>query len=455
MLRPTPTEAGGPFGYPPVALPFRWRLHFMRHRSLTLLFAMALLAACGGGGGTSAPPGTTGTGASNPPAATTPAFDPKTVSGEVTLGSWESSPAEGTAFKGALDGFAAAYPNIKLTQQTIKGDYRVQMITNFSAGTAPDLFWVNGEFAPEWIAEGFLEPLDDYIAKQGFDTSKFFPAYQDVFESDGKTYGLAKDGNTIAMFYNTELVTTPPTTLQELVTTADSLKGKGKLKAPLCINPGLDRALAFMYAEGGSLLNTDNTAQAIDTPESKAAIQWYLDLVKNGQAMTPAQLGDGWCGEAIGKGDVGIVFEGGWLVGALKNDFPDIKWAIAEMPAGSAGKQTITFTGAYGINPDSENMDAAWVAAQYFAGPDGMKLWTEGGIAVPSRSDVPVPAGFEVIVGGTAYAHPGAGFMKGYSGADSVQAVFQNAFVKEITEKTYNADAVIAATKTKIDSVLG
>jgi multiple sugar transport system substrate-binding protein len=426
----------------------------MRLRFLTLSFAtMFLAAACGGGGGTQAP---VATGPAGTGPAGTAAFDPSTISGEITLGSWESSPAEGVAFKGALDGFAAAYPNIKLTQETIKGDYRVQMITNFSAGTAPDLFWVNGEFAPEWIAEGFMEPLDDYIAKQGFDTTAFFPAYQDIFKAaDGKTYGLAKDGNTIQMFHNTDLVTTAPTTLEELVTTADSLKGKGELKAPMCINPGLDRALAFMYAEGGSLLTADNTAAAIDTPESKAAIQWYLDLVKNGQAMTPAQLGDGWCGEALGKGDVAIVFEGGWLVGAMKNDFPDTKFAIAEMPAGSAGKQTITFTGAYAINPDSENKDAAWVAVQYFAGPDGMKLWTEGGIAVPSRSDVPVPAGFEVIVAGTAYARPGAGFMKGYSGADSVQSVFQDAFNVEITNKTYNADAVITATKAKVDQVLG
>jgi multiple sugar transport system substrate-binding protein len=430
----------------------------MLQRLMSITFAAAfVVAACGPSGSSGAPatgPAATGTGTA--PASTTAAFDPSTISGEVTLGSWESSPAEGLAFKGALDGFAAAYPNIKLTQQTIKGDYRVQMITNFSAGTAPDLFWVNGEFAPEWIAEGFMEPLDDYIAKQAFDTSAFFPAYQDIFKGpDAKTYGLAKDGNTIAMFYNTALVSTPPTTLQELVTAADSLKGKGSLKAPMCINPGLDRALAFMYADGASLLNADNTASAIDTPEAKAAIQWYLDLVKNGEAMTPTQLGDGWCGEALGKGDAAIVFEGGWLVGSMKNDFPTIKFAIAEMPAGSAGKQTITFTGAYAINPDSKNKDAAWVAVQYFAGPDGMKLWTQGGIAVPSRSDVPVPAGFEVIVAGTAYAHPGAGFMKGYSGANSVQTVFQNAFTAEITNKTYNADAIIAATKAKVAEVLG
>jgi multiple sugar transport system substrate-binding protein len=417
--------------------------------------AMLLLAACGPGASPAAtgPAATTPTGTAAPTAA---AFDPSTISGEVTLGAWESSPAEGLALKAALDAFAVAYPKIKVTQQTVAGDYRVQMTTNFSAGTVQDLFYVNAEYTPEWIEEEFLEPLDDFIAKQGFDTAPFFPGYLDTFKGpDGKQYGLPKDGNTIAMGYDTDLVTTPPTTLQELVTAADGLKGKGTLKAPICINPGLDRGLAFIYAQGGSLLTADNSASAIDSAESKAAVQWYIDLVKNGQAMTAKQMGDGWCGEALGKGHAAIVFEGGWLKGALDKDFPDRNWAFAEMPAGSAGKATISYTAAYAINPDSDSKDAAWVVLQYLVGPEGMQKWTAGGIAIPSRDDVPVPAGFEVIVAGGAYALPGSGFMSSYGGADSVQTIFQNAFEKEISGKTYSADPIVAATKAKIDEVLG
>jgi ABC-type glycerol-3-phosphate transport system substrate-binding protein len=125
------------------------------------------------------------------------------------------------------------------------------------------------------------------------------------------------------------------------------------------------------------------------------------------------------------------------------------------MPAGTAGKATISYTAAYGIDPDSDNKDAAWVVMQYLTGPEGMQKWTEGGIAIPSRSDVPAPAGFEVIVAGGDYAKPGSGFMPSYGGADSVQTVFQNAFEQEITNETYSADAVVAATKAKVDEVLG
>jgi multiple sugar transport system substrate-binding protein len=429
----------------------------MRNRCFVLSVVVMLLVGACGGGATSAPSVATSpeatTGTSSEPSQA--AFDPSTISGEVTLGLWESSPAEGKALTDALAAFATKYPNIKVNQTTIKGDYRAQMVTAFGAKDEPDIFYVNAEYAPEWMdpANGFLLPLDDYIAKQGFDTSKFFPGYADIFKgTDGKTYGLPKDGNTIAMAVNTDLVPTAPTTMDDLVTMATSLKSNSSIKAPMCLSPSLDRGLAFLYAQGGSLTNADNTAGAIDSAESKTALQWYLDLFKNGLGKSPSDLGDGWCGEALGKGDVAFAFEGGWLLGYMKDTFPAVKWAFNEMPTGSTGtKSTITFTAAYGIGPDSKNKDAAWVVMQYLTGPEGMAAWTKGGIAVPSRSDVPVPPGFEVIVKGADYAKPGSGFFKGFA---DVQKAFNDAFLAEVTNKTYSADTVIAATKTKLDAAL-
>jgi len=423
----------------------------MRQRFLTFSFAVMFIAAACGGGGQSGPPASGGGVGTGEPPTSENAFDPNSISGEVTLGQWESSPAEGEALKAAVDAFSAAYPNIKVTQTTIPGDYRAAMITKFGASDVPDLFYVNAEYAPEWMSEGFLQPLDDYIQRQGFDTSTFFPDYLSIFQQDGTTYGLPKDGNTIAMAINTDLVPTPPKTMDELVQVATSLKGKSGLKAPMCLNPSLDRGLAFLYAQGGSLLSDDGTTATIDSAESKAAVQWYMDLFKAGLGQTNTQLGDGWCGEALGKGDVAIAFEGGWLKGAM-DAFPDIKWQFAEMPVGSSGAPvTINYTAAYGIGVDSVNKDQAWVLMQYLTGPEGMAKWTEGGIAVPSRSDVAVPAGFEVIVKGADYAKPGSGFMPGYP---SVLKAFGDAFLKQVTDQTYDAGPVVDATKAAITQAL-
>jgi multiple sugar transport system substrate-binding protein len=424
----------------------------MRQRFLTLSFASLLLvAACVRGGTGSDAPSRGEGGASGAPPDIENAFDPASISGDVSLGTWASSPAEVKALRGALADFSVKYPNIKVTQTAIPGDYRSAMVRKFGASDVPDLFSIKADYAQDWMNQGFLQPLDDYIQRQGFDTSKFFPDYVSIFQQDGVTYGLPMDANTIAMAVNTDLVPTPPTTMDELLSVAQGLKGRQGLKAPMCLNPALDRGLAFIYAQGGSLLDPENSASAIDSTASRAAVQWYMDLFKNELGKSSRQLGDSGCGEALGKGDVAIAFEGGWLKDTMAA-FPKVKWQFAEMPTGSSGtKVTISSAAAYGIGVDGNNKDQAWVLMQYLTGPEGMAKWTEGGIAVPSRSDVTVPTSFEVIVRGADYAKPGSGFMPGYP---EVQKAFDDAFLKQVTDKSFDAGPVVTATKARIDSVL-
>jgi multiple sugar transport system substrate-binding protein len=402
----------------------------------------------GGTGPSVAPPSTGGGGAS-----ASPAFDPAAITGTAKLSGWQSSDAENKALQDTVTAFQAAYPNVKVDYKVITGDYPTVMATNFASKNVPDLFYVDASFGTPWADQGFLEPLDDYIAKSGFDTSTFFPGYLAPFKgTDGKTYGLPKDGNTIGMAYNTAEVTAAPKTLDELVTAATALKGKDGLKAPMCLNPGLDRGLAFVYAQGGSIVSDDGTTNQVDTPQTKAAVQWYLDLFKNGVGMTASDMGDDWCGTALGKKHAAITFEGGWLDPAMSSTYPDVKYAWGQVPTGSSGSPvTISYTAAYAIGADSKDKDQGWVLMQYLTGVAGMTKWTSGGVALPSRSDVPTPTGKDVLVAQAQFAKPGSGFMKNYG---DVQKAFQDAFTKEIQDKTYNADPVIAATKAAVDAAL-
>ncbi|HET7030669.1 MAG TPA: hypothetical protein VFI34_09170 [Candidatus Limnocylindrales bacterium] len=425
--------------------------------------AIVLIAsACSSTGSTQSPTTSTGTGASTPPASsgggesTAPSgggFDPQSISGTAILSGWQSSDAENKALSDTVAAFQTAYPNVKVDYKVITGDYPTVMATNFASHNVPDLFYVDASFGQPWADSSFLEPLDDYIAKQGFDTSTFFPGYLSPFKgSDGKTYGLPKDGNTIGMAYNTDVVTAAPTTLDDLLTAAQGLKGQSGLKAPMCLNPGLDRGLAFVYAQGGHIVSDDGTQNMVDTPETKAAVQWYLDLFKNGLGMTASDMGDDWCGTSLGKKHAAITFEGGWLDPAMTSTYPDVKYAWAQMPTGSSGSPvTISYTAAYAIGADAKNKDQAWTLMQYLVGKDGMTKWTEGGVALPSRSDVPTPKGKDVLVAQAQFAKPGSGFMKGYA---DVQKAFQDAFTKEIQDKTYDAQKVIDATKAAVDAAL-
>jgi multiple sugar transport system substrate-binding protein len=433
--------------------------HLWRVAALAATFVL-VFSACSSSGNSAAPSAagtspagsaeaSSGTGES--PAASS-AFDPTTVSGTVVLSGWQASGDEGIALNKVLDGFKAAYPNIKLDYQPVATDYPTAMAAKFSSGSPPDVFYVDSSVAPDWIDQGVLQELDTMATERGFDTSQFFPGYLDAFKGpDGKTYGFPKDGNTLAMAYNKDMLTAagiePPTTWDELATAATKLT-TGEQKA-FCLSSTLDRALAFIYQNGGSLLSEDKTQNTVDTPEVKAALTTYLGWFKSGQGARPADMGDDWCGKALGEKKVAIIFEGGWLDPFMKSTFPDTPYAWAEMPKG-AQQATLGFTVSYSIAADSKAQDPAWVLLTYLTGPDGMKIWTEGGVANPSRKDVPPAPGKEILVKGADYAKPWS-FIPGFS---KIQDAFNNAMTAQIEAKSDDPTPVIQATSSAIDAAL-
>jgi multiple sugar transport system substrate-binding protein len=427
----------------------------MRRLLLAMLSVAALVfSACSSGGGSS--PAAESPGASAPAGGESPAassgFDPTTVSGDVVLSGWQASEEEGAALDEVLAGFKAAYPDINVKYEPVAGDYPAAMTAKFSAGEPPDLFYVDSSVAPEWIDEGVLEDLEPLAAERGFDTSPFFPGYLDAFKGpDGGVFGFPKDGNTLAMAYNTDMLSAagvePPTDWASLQAAAEKLT-TGDQKA-FCLNHSLDRALAFIYQNGGSLLSEDKTQNTFDSPETQEALTTYLGWFANGQGARAADLGDDWCGKSLGGGKVAITFEGGWLDPYMKSTYPDTKYAWAEMPAGTE-KATLGFTVSYSIGVDSANKDQAWVLLTYLTGPEGMKTWTKGGVANPSRQDVEPAAGKEILVAGAEYARPWS-FIPGFSG---INDAFNNAMTGQIEAKSDDPKPVIDATSSAIDKAL-
>ena len=425
----------------------------MRRTFLATLSAAAIVftgCTSGGGGSSPAAESPAASGAESPAASS--AFDPNAISGDVVLSGWQASAEEGAALDEVLAAFKEKYPNITVKYEPVAGDYPAAMTAKFSAGEPPDVFYVDSSVAPEWIDEGVLEDLEPLAAERGFDTSQFYEGYLDAFKGpDGGIYGFPKDGNTLAMAYNPDMLSAaavePPTDWQGLNDAATKLT-TGDQKA-FCLNHSLDRALAFIYQNGGSLLSEDKTQNTFDSPETREALQTYLGWFAKGQGSRAADLGDDWCGKSLGEKKVAITFEGGWLDPYMKNTYPDTTYAWAEMPQGKE-KATLGFTVSYSIGVDSANKDPGWVLLSYLTGPEGMTIWTKGGVANPSRKDVPAAEGKEVLVKGAEYARPWS-FIPGFS---VINDTFNNAMTAQIEAKSDDPAPVVEATSSAIDKAL-
>ena len=156
--------------------------------------------------------------------------------------------------------------------------------------------------------------------------------------------------------------------MDELVTAAKALKGKTASRRR-CASTRASTAASPSSTPRAARCHRRRHASAIDTDASKAAVQWYLDLFKNGLGMTAADLGDGWCGEALGKKHVAITFEGGWLDPAMTGTYPDVKYAWAEMPTGSSGSRHDLVHGQLlDRAPTRRTRTRRWVLLTYLAG---------------------------------------------------------------------------------------
>lgn len=358
----------------------------------------------------------------------------------VTLAGWASSPEETAALNRTIAQFERLNRDINVDYTPISGDYDAAMLARFAARRPPDVFYVDTLDVPDYLPA--LEPLNSYVAKtRNWSTKPFYPRLLSGFTVKGRIYGFPKDWSPLAMIANSAMfskagITRPPQTWPQLTQTLQRLRTASAAPggAPACLSLDWARLLAFVYQNGGAWLNDAKTRSVINSAATRQAVTTYIGWIKSGLAQTPAQLGVGWCGEAIGKEKSAIAFEGNWIYGYLQKDFPNVRFGVYPMVRNKA-QGNLSFTVSYSIGKASQNKQTAWRLLRFLVGKQGQKVWTKNSGFLPSRSDVAPAAGRANFIRQAPYARPWQ-FAKGF------QRVI-DAAGKEL-EKTFNGDQTVA-----------
>lgn len=311
------------------------------------------------------------------------------ATGPVRLTGWSASPQERPLLEEALAGFRTQFPDIDLQYEPIPANYLEVLQTQLAAGEVADVFYVDAQYAQDLASRDVLLPLDDYMGKSGVAIDQFYPSLIGAFQWQSKTYGLPKDWSSIAMVYNQEAferaeIAAPPTTWEELRSAAQKLVDAGT-PTPVILTPAFDKFFPFLVQAGGSVTNPEVTEVTIGSDATRQALEFYNGLYQDGLGTTFQELGAQDPQTAFGLGQGAIMLDGNWVYSGLKETAPDLRFGIAEPPAGPAGKATAGFTVSYSISRASENPDAAWELVNYLCGDTGMGIWTGGGFAMPSR----------------------------------------------------------------------
>lgn len=299
---------------------------------------------------------------------------------QVMFGS--SGEAETAALKAATERFTK---DTGIDVQDVPAEDLTQQLTQgFAGGQPPDVFYAS----PAQVRQ-FASSMYPYGSKIS-DLKDFDPALVKSYTIDGNVYCLPKDGGTLALVIDTKAwqaagltAADYPKTWDQLSTVAKKLT-KGK-RVGLAFKGAADIVGAFLRQAGGWFVNDDMTKATADSPENLEALKYVQQNLKDGDFAYAEQLETKWGGEAIGTGKAAMTIEGSWLVGAMKADYPNVKWTAVDLPAGPAGPGTMQFSNCWGIAAKSAHRDEAVRLVEHLASAAEQKTFAQAFGPDPSR----------------------------------------------------------------------
>jgi sorbitol/mannitol transport system substrate-binding protein len=254
---------------------------------------------------------------------------------------------------------------------------------------------------PIWAKNGWLTKLDDK-ASGDYDTQDLIPPVREALTYDGGLYAVPFYGESSFLMYRKDLfakagLTMPAKpTWQQVQQFAARLHDPENKVAGICLRglPGWGEVLAplntVILTFGGRWYDEQWNAHLTD-PETKAAVQFYVDTVrKYGEPGAP-NAGFSECLTAMGQGNAAMWYDA--TVGASLLEDPATskvagKVGYVQAPTVRTEQSGWLWAWSLAIPKTSKRQDAAWDFVSWATSKDYMKLVGEklGWARVPPGS---------------------------------------------------------------------
>ncbi|HEX5063074.1 MAG TPA: extracellular solute-binding protein, partial [Kofleriaceae bacterium] len=208
-------------------------------------------------------------------------------------------------------------------------------------GNGPDLFIFADDRIGAWAESHTIEPIEFWVDDARAD--RFSPAAMKSLTYDGSLWGLPLATKSLVLYVRTDLVSTPPTTTDELIALAPMMR-KQQGFAVAYANADLYGHAPWLHGFGGKVID-DSGELAIATPEAAAAMAFARKLVAEGVAPADAQAP--MVASLFNAGKAATVLSGPWFIADIGKDVP---WQVVTLPVISeTGKPAAPFLGAESV----------------------------------------------------------------------------------------------------------
>jgi multiple sugar transport system substrate-binding protein len=286
--------------------------------------------------------------------------------------------------------FNTANPEIHVSFTELSwGDYLQKFTAAVQAGDPPDMAGGDAGIAfnmsaqgealdlsdlyAEWEADGTLADMTEW-AHQKWDWNETRPGITWQFDSRG-------------FFYRKDMLEQAgievPTTWEELLAAAKALHKPDEGIAGIAV-PGKQGSydpdqffMTFVIQAGGGIADADGNL-AIDSPANLEALKFVKELVDSATARGTASWSFTEVLRAFEQGQAAIAFGGGWFIGDIKTNAPDLFPNTGLLPpllgpGGPEAQRIVAFANPWMIFNQTEHPEETKTFLKFMMRPDNLR----------------------------------------------------------------------------------
>jgi len=265
-----------------------------------------------------------------------------------------------------------------------------KILTAVSANTAPDVVNLNPTFAALLASKNAWVNLSDVVSPEV--QAQYLPSIWQANRLGDQIFGFPWYLTTRITLYNQSLLQqagldTPPATFEELATAARLIKQKtGKYGFFVTFSPSDSAEVLESLVQMGVQLVDEKGEAAFNSPEGKAAFQYWVDLYKQG-VLPPEVLTQGHrqAVELYQSGAIAFLSSGPEFLASLEKNAPSIAQVSATAPqiTGQTGKKNVAVMNLV-IPRSTQNQAGAIKFAEFVTNNENQLAFAKAANVLPS-----------------------------------------------------------------------
>lgn len=292
-----------------------------------------------------------------------------------------------------IEQYESENENVKVNIEKIPLDQFFEKVETMIAGNrAPDLLYTPVLATKRYANLDLLLDVAPSLTEE--EKADFLPSTMVSVKNDEKIFGLPHFTDEIALFYNKDLfekagVEVPASIDQtwnwdEFLAAAEKVKAANDLKYGVSTGSDVSQFLPFLYQNNGSVLNADQTAAGITSPQSIEAIAWFKSWFDNGLASKESFIGSEKADELFKQGKLPMLVTFSGLINSFENDIQDFEYGVTYLP-----KKEVTATKLGGSNivafQNTKHQEEVVKLMKYLTSTENMATFAANEGVIPTR----------------------------------------------------------------------